>query len=170
MGRLEDTGSPGALDVLILAIDQAFDRKSWHGTNLMGSIRGVHPRQALWRPARGRHNVWELVIHAASWTYVVRRRLLGEKRGSFPREGSNWIASGEEATEAAWRRDAALLTEVHASMRAVILDLEPRDLRKRSGRGTTTVLDLVTGITAHDLYHAGQIQLLKRLQGVHRGG
>jgi hypothetical protein len=29
---------------------------------------------------------------------------------------------------------------------------------------TTTILDLVTGVAAHDLYHAGQIQLLKRLQ------
>ena len=51
-------------------------------------------------------------------------------------------------------------------MRAAILELTPADLRKKNGRGTTTVLDLVTGIAAHDLYHAGQIQLIKRL---HRG-
>jgi hypothetical protein len=65
MRRRQDPATPGALDVLVLAIDQAFDRKSWHGTNLMGSIRGVDARQAHWRPARGRHNVRELVIHAA---------------------------------------------------------------------------------------------------------
>ena len=61
------------IDVLITAIDRAFDKKSWHGTNLMGSVRGLTAREALWRPARGRHNVWEILIHAAYWKYVVRR-------------------------------------------------------------------------------------------------
>jgi hypothetical protein len=105
-----------------------------------------------------------VAIHAAYWKYVVRRRLLGEKRGSFPREGSNWITPSE-TSEAAWKRDVRLLVDVHASMRAAVAALGPADLRRRSGRGSTTVLDLVTGIAAHDLYHAGQIQLLKRLQG-----
>ena len=157
------TGSPAAIELLLLAIDQAFDQKSWHGTNLMGSIRGLTAREALWRPAPRRHDVWEVVIHAAYWKYVVRRRLLGEKRGSFPREGSNWITPSE-TSEAAWKRDVRLLADVHASMRAAVAALGPRDLREKSGRGSTTVLDLVIGIAAHDLYHAGQIQLLKRLQ------
>jgi hypothetical protein len=149
--------------MLVSAIDRAFDRRSWHGTNLRGSLRGLTARDALWRPAPGRHNVWELAIHAAYWKYTVRRRLLGEKRGSFPIEGSNWFRR-EETSEAAWRRDLELLESVHASMRAAVLRLGPRDLGRKAGRGTTTILDLVTGIAAHDLYHAGQIQLLKRLR------
>jgi uncharacterized damage-inducible protein DinB len=152
------------MNVLICAIDQAFDRRSWHGPNLLGALRGVEAREASWRPGAGRHDIWEIVIHAAYWKYVVRRRLLGEKRGSFPREGSNWITP-KDRSEAAWQRDLSLLVEVHGSMKAAIKALQPGDLRRRCGRGTTTVLDLVTGIAAHDLYHAGQIQLLKRMQG-----
>ena len=52
---------------LLEIIDRAYNRKSWHGTNLRGSIRGVTSQQASRRPARGRHNIWEIVVHAAYW-------------------------------------------------------------------------------------------------------
>jgi hypothetical protein len=155
------------IGVLVTAIDQGFDRKSWHGTNLRGSIRGLTARQAAWRPAPGRHCIWEIVTHAAYWKYVVRRRILGEKRGSFPVDGSNWITPAE-TSEAAWRAAVRLLEAVHRSMRAAVVALTPADLRKKSKRGTT-IFDLVLGISAHDLYHAGQIQLLKRLRATRAG-
>ena len=79
------------IDVLLNLIDQAFDHSSWHGTNLKGSIKGMTAKQAAWRPAPGRHNAWELVVHAAYWKNIVRRRLLGEAKGSFPLKGSNWF-------------------------------------------------------------------------------
>jgi hypothetical protein len=81
-------------------IDEAFDRRSWHGTNLRGSVRGITAAQALWRPAPGRHNIWELVPHTAYWKYAVTRRLTGAKRGSFAQRGSNWFPSPEEPGEA----------------------------------------------------------------------
>ena len=98
---------------LLKSIDEAFDRKSWHGTNLRGAIRGVDARQAAWRPGRGRHNVWELVLHAAYWKYAVRRRLTGEKRGSFVLAGSNWIPSPARPTESDWKKAVALLVDEH---------------------------------------------------------
>ncbi len=72
------------IDIVLAVIDQAFDRRSWHGTNLKGSIKGMTAEEAAWRPAPGRRNAWELALHAAYWKYTVRRRLLGEARGSFP--------------------------------------------------------------------------------------
>src|SRR5438874_523546 len=75
------------LQLLLDGLDEAFDRKSWHGTNLRGSVRGVAVKEALWRPGPGRHNIWELMLHAAYWKYVVRRRITGEKRGSFLLKG-----------------------------------------------------------------------------------
>jgi hypothetical protein len=152
-----------SLAMLLDVIDQAFDRQSWHGPNLRGSIRGVTHRQALWRPQPARHNIWEQVLHAAYWKYTVRRRILGEKRGSFPLKGSNWIES-QENTAAAWHRDAQLLIETHASLRAAIADLSPAQLPKRLPGAKVTYFFLISGVAAHDAYHAGQIQLLKRLQ------
>jgi uncharacterized damage-inducible protein DinB len=151
--------------LLLAFIDQAYDRRSWHGTNLRGSIRGVSANEAAWRPGPERHNIWELVVHAAYWKYAVRRRLTGEARGSFPVEGSNWFArpSAAERGEASWKADVALLGETHRSLRAAVAALAAADLDRAAAGGTETVRALVTGIAAHDLYHAGQIQLLKRL-------
>ena len=145
------------------AIDLAYDRQSWHGTNLRGSLRGVTARQAAWRPARGRHNIWELAVHAAYWKYAVLRRLTGAKRGSFALEGSNWFARPLQSTEAAWKADLALLERTHRELRAAVAALPAARLRARV-QGKRTAAWLLSGIAAHDLSHAGQIQLIKRLR------
>jgi len=158
------TGSGAeAGSVLLQALDEAFDRKSWHGTNLRGSVRGMTAEQAAWRPAPGRHNIWEIVVHAAYWKYTVRRRLLGEKRGSFTLKGSNWFPRPEgEASEVAWRTDVALLVAEHQSLRAAV---EAWESGRDSGVLTRDeATHLVIGIAFHDIYHAGQIQLIKRLR------
>ena len=155
------------LRLLLLLIDEAYDRKSWHGTNLRGSIRGMTVGEASWRPSKGRHNIREIVVHAAYWKYTVRRRILGEKRGSFALTGSNWFARPASGGAASWEEDVELLGTEHRAMRGAIAALPP-DLLFRKAAGSKVTNDyLIRGIAAHDLYHAGQIQLLKRLQ---RGG
>lgn len=152
--------------VLLAMLDGAYNRKSWHGTNLRGSLRGLTHEQAAFRPSAARHNIWELAVHAAYWKYSVRRRLTGEPRNSFPLEGSNWFprpAPGRD-TEAGWKADVALLDQIHRTLRAAVENLRADRLDSVPAGSTTTILDLVTGVAAHDLYHAGQIQLLKRLQ------
>jgi uncharacterized damage-inducible protein DinB len=152
------------IDLLLKLIDAGFDRKSWHGPNLRGSIRGLSADQTAWRPAPQRHNIWEIVVHAAYWKYTVRRRLLSEKRGSFPLKGSNWFVRPVEATEAAWRADVALLEEMHQTLRAAIAELPVKELHSAPPGSKVSNFQLISGIAAHDVYHAGQIQLLKRLR------
>jgi uncharacterized damage-inducible protein DinB len=151
-----------AVVVLLDLLDEAFDRKAWHGTNLRGSVRRLDARRAAWRPAPGRHNVWELTVHAAYWKYAVRRQLTGEKRGSFPEKGSNFFPR-QGGDEAAWRRDLELLVEQHRRLREVVAGLRASDLRRQPSGSRYTIGAIVRGIASHDLYHAGQIQLLKRL-------
>lgn len=141
--------------VLLDLLDEAFDKKSWHGPNLRGSLRGVTPEQAAWRPGTDRHNIWELTLHAAYWKYVVRRRLTGEKRGSFELPGSNFfLRPGEAISEEAWKTDINILVAEHRKIRAVISKLAAL---------TPEQAHMIRGIAAHDLYHAGQIRLLRRL-------
>ena len=151
------------IKLLLAGLDQAYDRKSWHGTNLRGSLRGLSIKTAAWRPAPKRHNIWEIVVHAAYWKYAVYRRLAGEPRGSFALKGSNWFTRPEEQTDSAWQTDLKLLSETHQALRAAIAAMKPRELNKISLGGKVDNLALISGIAAHDLYHAGQIQLLKRL-------
>lgn len=149
-------------DVLLALLDEAFDHRSWHGTTLLGSIRGLTPEAAAWRPARGRHNIWEVVVHAAYWKYTVRRRLNGEKHGSFALEGSNWFGDAGDRT---WKDDVALLVEEHRKLRASAAAFPERLLHKALDAQKRTAAFTIRGIAAHDRYHAGQVQLIKRLRG-----
>src|SRR5438876_261009 len=119
---------------LLMILDRAYDHRSWHGTNLRGSIRAVSPRQAAARPGVGRHNIWELVVHCAYWKYAARRRLTTEARGSFPLKGSNWFSRPQAATEAAWRADLALLGTQHRALLEAVARVSPRRLHLKIGR------------------------------------
>jgi hypothetical protein len=152
------------VEQLLAILDAAYDRRSWHGTNLRGSVRGVTRRQAAWRPSAGRHNIWEIVVHAAYWKYTALRRMTGAKRGSFTLKGSNWFARGDDSSETAWRDDVALLDRTHRLLRAAVARLSKRTLHHTPRGSKVSNFALLSGVAAHDLYHAGQIQLLKRLQ------
>ena len=152
------------ISLLLDIIDQAYEKRAWHGTNLLGSIRGLNVEQAAWRPGSKRHNIWEVTVHAAYWKYAVRRRILGEKRGSFPVKGSNWFRRPVERTKEAWLADVALLDAMHRSMCDAIMNVSPAKLYTSQGNAKNTYAQLIYGIASHDLYHAGQIQLLKKLQ------
>jgi DinB superfamily len=145
--------------IVLALLDEAFAKKTWHGPNLRQSLKGVTARQAAWRPAPGRHNIWEEALHAAYWKYAVRRRLEGNKRGSFILKGSNFFTRPEKgtATEAAWRADRAILENEHRAMVQTI-----RKVLRSSG--ARKYLRMLYGVAFHDVYHAGQIRLLRRLQ------
>ena len=145
--------------MLLDSLDEAFDKKSWHGPNLRGAIRGVTAAQAAWRPTGDRHNIWELTLHAAYWKYVVRRKILREKRRSFALAGSNFFErpeGGSDPTEAKWKRDMAILEAEHRKLRDTVANLPARAF-------APAMCHLIRGAAAHDLYHAGQIRLLRRL-------
>jgi uncharacterized damage-inducible protein DinB len=151
-------------------LDTAYNQASWHGPNLRGSLRGVSLDAAAWRPQPGAHNVWELLVHAAYWKYVVWRRLTGGARGSFALEGSNFFDRPLDRTAAAWRADLRLLEAMHRDLRAAVAATQPRALGEPLPGSTVTRLRLITGAAAHDVYHAGQIQLLKKLYSRRRAG
>jgi hypothetical protein len=147
---------PGKLVLALL--DEGYEKRTWHGPNLRQSLRGVTAKQAAWRPERGRHNIWEVALHAAYWKYAVRRRIEGGKRGSFALKGSNFFVRPEKGklTESAWSADKALLEQEHKRMRAAIT----RVLQTPRG---TKISRMLYGVAFHDIYHAGQIRLLRRL-------
>jgi hypothetical protein len=150
---------------LLTILDQAYDHTSWHGTNLRGSIRRVSLEQAAWRPNPRRHNIWETVVHSAYWKYAASRRFTGDARGTFPLKGSNWFRRPLDKTDKAWKGDIALLDEMHRVLREAVSRLSPRDLARTPAGKKVSNFALLAGISAHDLYHAGQIQLLKKLSG-----
>jgi len=148
-------------ELIIIQLEQAFRRKSWHGTNLLGSIRGIDVETASWRPVRSGHNIWELIVHAAYWKYSVYRRFADEPRSTFPTKGSNWF---ERPSGTDLKADINLLKDYHTKLIESARIFPAAKLTKIPKGSKTTYLDLAIGAAAHDLYHAGQIQLIKRLR------
>jgi hypothetical protein len=160
-------------ELLLAAVDEAYDKRSWHGTNLRGALRGVTTEQAAWRPAfakasarqaREAHNIWELTVHAAYWKYDIRRRLTGAMNRSFAIDGSNFWSRPVEGTLKEWKTDLALLDAEHAALREAVAVFPAKRWTEKAPGKPFNFEGLVRGVAAHDLYHAGQIQLLKRLQ------
>ena len=174
--------SQARIDDVLKVLEPAPGFRPWHGgASPLGSLRGVSEVEAAWRPAPGRHSIWELVLHIAYWKYAVRRRLVGGPSGAFPRSPSNWPAVPEPADAKAWKADRALLRDEHSQVVEAIRGFDPAqydEVAPGGGAGSgsgggagsgasagagTTFGDLIMGVVMHDTYHTGQIQLLKRL-------
>ena len=151
------------IGVLLHLLDEAFDRKAWHGPNLFGSLRALPASEAGARPGAGRHSIQELALHCAYWKYAVRRKLSGEKRGSFPLKGSNFFPREGSSAFETWGADLALLREEHRKLRAVVETFPARKLQLRAPKSRRTFLGLIAGAAAHDVYHTGQIRLILKL-------
>ncbi|MEA2488622.1 MAG: hypothetical protein QOH21_414 [Acidobacteriota bacterium] len=145
-------------DTLLHSIDEAYEKRAWHGTNLRGSLRGLTLRDVWYRPAEGRHNIYELTAHAAYWKHIARRRLTGDRsRSTFALAGADWFSAPARPDETAWKALVRLLDAEHRLLRESIAGFADEDLSDRKTQR------LVLGVAAHDVYHTGQIQLVKRL-------
>lgn len=149
-----------AKDVLLALLDEAYDKTSWHGPNLRGALRGMKEPDIDWRPARGRHSVREEAIHAAYWKYRVRRRLTGDEDAVFALPGSDWFTRDRGRS---WARELELLADEHRQLRAAVASMSNRRIGQPILSTGATAAYLIRGIAAHDLYHAGQIRMLRRL-------
>ena len=155
---------PRPRETLGLLAPPAGKRLWYGGATVNGCLRGVAPEQAVWQPARKGHSIWELTLHVAYWKYAVRRNLEALPQGGFPRSPSNWPAVPRPADAAHWKADRALLRSEHEQLVEAVRACSPRRLDETApGSGNYRFADLLFGAASHDLYHVGQIQLLKRL-------
>jgi len=158
MIRCPEEATVDSRKLVLALLDEAYEKKTWHGPNLKQSLKGVTAAQAAWRPGPGRHNIWEVALHAAYWKYAVRRRMEGGKRGSFTLNGSNFFPRPEpgKLNEGAWSTDKKLLEREHRALHGAAAKL-----LRTAGAGTG--MRQLYGVAFHDIYHAGQIRLLRRL-------
>jgi hypothetical protein len=163
-GQMSQTGKQQVLAL----VEEGFQKQAWHGPNLRSALRGVSAEEAAWRPAKSRHNIWELAVHAAYWKYAVAKRLTGSKKHEFPEKGRNFFPRdakklSKAEAEKSWARDLALLSRMHNELRAAIEELKESEVSRRCRGSRQMVMQNGVGIAMHDVYHAGQIQLLRKL-------
>lgn len=154
---------PEKLDASILAriLEEGYGPGAWHGNDLPAALADVDAATAFWRPAPGRHNIAEIALHHAYCVRSVRGQLSGKAPEPFVLEGEDWFEL-ETDGPLKWPRVKATLESEQQKLTAAVAALGSG---KSSANGAgAQQFDLALGITCHAIYHAGQVQLIKRLR------
>jgi hypothetical protein len=132
---------------------------AWHGPDLKAALGDVKPKMAFQRPAPGRHNIAEIALHHAYFVRSVRAQLSGITPEPFVLEGDEWFEVADDS-RLTWRQILAVVESEQRQLADAIADLGRGRARPAAN---VQPFDLVLGITCHAVYHAGQVQLVKRL-------
>ena len=169
-------------------LDRAGGGDAWHGPSVDATLAGVTTAQAAARPIIDGHSIWELALHIAVWERAVARRFAGERFdptaeedwsppevemadrtyaviGVIPRASGKDASSGNRATKAAddaWARTVADVRTARSELRAAMLAFDSHRLDTTVQGKNYSFYVMAHGIVQHDLYHAGQIALLKK--------
>jgi uncharacterized damage-inducible protein DinB len=139
---------------------RAFEGHAWHGPAVRELLADVTADKAAARPLSDAHSIWEIVLHIATWEEVARRRLQGETVADLPSE-QDWPPV-LDTSEAAWRQTLDGLERGHRALRESIARSDEARLAEMVPGKEHSVYYLLHGIIQHDLYHAGQIAVLKK--------
>jgi uncharacterized damage-inducible protein DinB len=151
---------------IIDELDREHAGDAWHGTPLRQLLSEIDYSQASTRTFDGVHTIWEIVLHMTAWKNEVRRRLGGAPAGT-PTEG-DWPAPAP-ANAQTWCEAVDALEDAHRALIGVIsrtpeslLYTATNDARDPASGGGVSYYVLLHGIVQHDVYHSGQIALLKK--------
>lgn len=146
--------------LLIRVLDEGYGPGAWHGPDLKAALDDVSPELAFWRLSPQRHNIAEVALHHAYCARSARGQLSGTAPEPFVLEGEDWFELSDPKV-LSWPQIQTAVEQQQSRLGAVVADIA-------AGRASSSLSDaerfnLVLGITCHAVYHAGQIQLLKRL-------
>lgn len=139
---------------------RAFDGSAWHGPAVLELLADVDAETAAARPIADVHSIWELLLHIAVWDNAGMVRLTGKKWQ--PTGLHNFPAVPAKPTEAAWRKAIAATKRTHEKLIKTVAGLPESRLRDRVPGKRYDFYHMLHGIAQHELYHAGQIAILKK--------
>ena len=140
-------------------LKRAFEGNAWHGPSVMEVLNGVTAQQATTRVFPDAHTIWELALHIGAWEDACLRRLNGERAELSDVE--DWTPV-TDTSAAGWEQLKLTLQRGNETLREAVSRLEERRLDQPIVPGMPSVYITVQGVVQHDLYHAGQIAILKK--------
>jgi uncharacterized damage-inducible protein DinB len=139
---------------------RAFDGEAWHGPSVLELLKDVSAEQAATHPIDGVHSIWELALHIAAWENVARKRIV-ENVPFDPTDEENFPAV-TDTSASAWQSAVEDVKRNHEALRTAIAALDDSELSAIVPGTPYSVYFMLHGVVQHDLYHAGQIALLKK--------
>jgi uncharacterized damage-inducible protein DinB len=140
-------------------LHREFEGNAWHGDSVLEILKGVTAEQAATKPILQAHSIWELVLHMTTWKRVVTERI----QGNLPEvtDELDWPKISETG-EAAWQQAIDQLRDAHKQLFNTVAKLDEARLNEKPGPESNTFYVQIQGVIQHDLYHAGQIAVLKK--------
>lgn len=138
---------------------RSFEGPAWHGPSIKELVAGVTAEQATAKPLAEAHSIWEIVLHIAAWEEGALRRLAGDRAELSTEE--DWPPV-PDTSEAAWRETLERMEQNHLRLRKALSSLDDSRLPEPVVDGMSSVYGTLHGVIQHNLYHAGQIALLKK--------
>lgn len=140
-------------------LERAFTAKAWHGPSLLELLADIDATKAASRPIASAHSIWELVLHIAAWDRAVADRLAGG-RGAVTDEEN--FPAVNDTSEGSWQKAIETLKQNHQELMEAMGQVEESRLDEPIVEGMSSVYVHLHGAVQHDLYHAGQIAVLKK--------
>jgi uncharacterized damage-inducible protein DinB len=153
------------MEVIADQISRAFRGESWHGPSVREVLDGVSAEDAAAHPIPGAHSIWEIVLHMIGGYKLVLRRVRGERAQLLPEE--EWPAAAAPSAEA-WRDIQRILDELNQQLQSAVRAFPAERLSQELGSEYSAFTQF-SGTPQHDLYHAGQIVVLKKAVSASRG-
>jgi uncharacterized damage-inducible protein DinB len=138
----------------------AFQGDAWHGPSLLELLSQVDAATATSHPLPEVHSIWELVLHVAAWDEAVNRRLVAGKAVTL--NAAQNFPPVKDKTKAAWKKAVAHLKKTHSNLVKTVSALPDSRLQERVPGKNYSVYFMLHGVVQHELYHAGQIAILKK--------
>ncbi len=143
-------------------LKRAFEGDAWHGPAVLEVLEDVSARAAAAKPIRGAHSIWELVLHIAAWDGAIRRRMEGQ---ALQLSDEQDFPSVRDTSDTAWRNALENLKQRHADLIQGVLSMPDHRLTSQVPGKDYDFYHMLHGAVQHELYHAGQIALLKKAAG-----
>jgi uncharacterized damage-inducible protein DinB len=153
------TSSRSEATLIAEQLRRAFEGNAWHGPALLELLRDMDAATAAAKPLPDVHSIWELVMHIAAWDNAASRRLAGKK---WQPEGTANFPVVPKPTEGAWRKAVADAKRAHDVLVKTVAALPDSRLRERVPGKKYDFYFMLHGVAQHELYHAGQIAILKK--------
>jgi len=146
-------------------LNRAFDKGSWIGPTVMSTLDGVTAHGAAIRPLSNAHTIWEITNHIIFWENLVSRMIVESSVDTTLESRKDWVAV-EDSSEDAWHETLKKLQRGHKKLSDLIATIDDSRLNEKSAElgEDFTVYEMLHGIIQHDIYHAGQIGMLKKSQ------
>jgi len=150
------------LDEIARITDQlkrAFDGEAWHGDSVMEILADVDAKTAAAKPIPGAHSIWEIVNHLSAWEEALRHRVLGEPKEL---EGEHDWPPVKDSSAAEWKRTVETLRKRHDALMQAVAALPDYKLLAAAPGRDHDYYHMLHGTVQHELYHGGQIAVLKK--------